>query len=130
MQAIVDSYPPAASQALYQLRQYVLEVAQELAITDLQETLKWGEPSFLCKTGTTLRMDWKAKYPDQVSIFVNCQSRLIATLSEVYPGVLQTVGKREIVLPLHGQWPIEPLKHFISLTLTYHSVKHLPLLGA
>ena len=127
---VIESYPGSAAAALHELRRLVLEVAEELGIADLVETIKWGEPSFVCKTGTPLRIDWKPKYPDQVSMFVNCQSQLIATAKEVYPGLLRTIGKREIALPVAQPWPVEPLKHFISLTLTYHNVKHLPLLGA
>ncbi len=48
------------------LRELVYQVVAELeSPIQLEETLKWGEPSYLTKYGSTVRMDWKAKTPDQ-----------------------------------------------------------------
>ncbi len=38
-------------------------------------------------------------------------------------------GKRAIVFRESDELPVEQLKHCVSLALTYHRVKHLPLLG-
>ena len=57
-----------------------LETAKEIEeITKLEETLKWGEPCYITKTGSTLRMDWKAKTPTQYALYFKCTSRLVET---------------------------------------------------
>ncbi|MGB2153710.1 MAG: hypothetical protein ACPHVX_07150 [Flavobacteriaceae bacterium] len=44
------SYPDFVREKMKFLRELVIEVAKEIPeITDLEETLKWGEPSFLNK---------------------------------------------------------------------------------
>ncbi len=128
--SVIAGYPSTAQAALSRLRGLILTAADQADIQDLTETLKWGEPSFQCKSGSTLRIDWKPKYPDSVSLFVNCKTSLIETIRERYPGALETVGSREVRLPLDQAWHADALDHLIRLTLTYHRVKHLPLLGA
>ncbi len=49
------------------LRHLVLETASETeGVNKLEETLKWGEPSYLTKNGSTIRMDWKKSKPDLI----------------------------------------------------------------
>jgi len=67
--AIFDSYPNNVRDHFYFLRQLVFETASELEITDLEETLKWGEPSYLTKKGSTLRISWRKSNPNQVALF-------------------------------------------------------------
>lgn len=126
----IANYPNDAVNALNQLRALVHAVAEEQKISDVAECLKWGEPSFTCASGSTLRMDWKEKQPDVVSIFVNCKSQLAATTKELYGDHLDVIGNREIQLPLNKTWPQESVKHLIQMALTYHKIKHLPSLGA
>ncbi len=62
----LETYPDFVRDKLKRLRALVIETAKEIPeITSLDETLKWGEPSFVSKTGSTLRMDWKKKTPNQ-----------------------------------------------------------------
>ncbi len=42
----------------------------------------------------------------------------------------ETEGNRAIVFNIKGKIPINELKHCFSLSLTYHKIKHLPMLGA
>ena len=125
----MDGYPPAARTLLGQVRDLVCSVAGELDIK-LEETLKWGEPSFLAKGGSTLRMAFKASEDGQCMLYVNCQTRLIETFREIYPDTFRYEGKRAVQLPMDRPLPEGPLRQMIAMTLTYHKVKHLPLLGA
>ncbi|PKF60740.1 hypothetical protein CW745_12755 [Psychromonas sp. psych-6C06] len=125
-----DQYPHRAKQVLLLLRETIFEVAEYHGIDDLQETLKWGEPSYLSKKGSTVRFDWKSKYPDQFCIYFNCKTSLIDTFKELYGDVFIFEGKRALVFNLNADVPWEPLKHCLSLSLRYHKIKHLPLLGA
>ena len=113
------------------LRQLVLDTAAETEGVDvLAETLKWGEPSYLTKGGSTVRMDWKVRAPDQYAIYFNCNTLLVDTFKEVYRDVFAFEGNRAIVFGAADELPVDELKHCVSLALTYHRVKHLPLLGA
>ena len=67
---VFEKYPIAAKRRLSEIRALVLEAANEIeGLNKLEETLKWGEPSFLTKHGSTVRMDWKQKTPDQFAIY-------------------------------------------------------------
>ncbi|BFM48976.1 DUF1801 domain-containing protein [Marinomonas sp. THO17] len=125
-----DSYPPKARQKLNEIRAMIFQVAEEEGLGEIVESLKWGEPSYASKSGSPIRMDWKSKYPNQVSLFVNCHTQLIATYKEVYGANFHFVGNRELVLPLEQAIPSAELKACILMALKYHKLKKLPLLGA
>jgi hypothetical protein len=62
---VFDTYPEKVKTKLLNLRIIILETATELEeIESLEETLKWGEPSYISKTGSTIRIDWKEKKPE------------------------------------------------------------------
>ncbi len=125
-----DSYPTEARAKLEYLRSLIFEVAKEEKIEDIEETLKWGEPSYISKKGSTLRIDWKKKQPEQYSMYFNCNTKLINTFKELYPDTFNYVGNREMFFKLNEALPIKELKHCIALSLKYHEIKKLPLLGA
>ena len=67
---VFDNYPESAQNQLLHLRDLVLKAASEIdGLEKLEETLKWGEPSYLTKHGSTIRMDWKTKTPEQFAIY-------------------------------------------------------------
>ncbi|KZN14866.1 DUF1801 domain-containing protein [Marinomonas sp. TW1] len=125
-----DAYPAAARQRLYDIRSLIFEMAEELELGTITEALKWGEASYCSNIGSPIRMDWKAKQPNQVSLFVHCQTQLMETYKELYADRLTFVGKREIQLPLSDPMPLVELRGCIAMALQYHQLKHRPLLGA
>lgn len=125
-----DSYPKDVRQQLESVRRLILALAAENELGDVEETLKWGEASYLVKGGTAIRMDWKPKDPEVIKVYFHCQTRLIETIKEIYRDDFKYEGKRAIVIPLHADIKQGPLGHCLGLALKYHSVKHLPLLGA
>ena len=129
LQTVLSSYPPQARKKVAYLRKLILETVKEIGITDLEETLKWGEPSFLVKGGSTIRMDWKPKDPDFVKVYFHCQTSLIETFKEIYRNEFEYEGKRAIVIPLQAA-ETASLRHCLQMALQYHRLKHLPLLGA
>lgn len=128
---VFDNYPKNTQNQLLHLRELVLSVASEInGLEKLEETLKWGEPSYLTKYGSTIRMDWKEKNPEQYAMYFKCTSSLVKTFKIIYKGKFKFEGNRAIVFKLNDKIPETELKHCISLALTYHKVKNLPLLGA
>ncbi|MGV0035066.1 MAG: DUF1801 domain-containing protein [Candidatus Azotimanducaceae bacterium WSBS_2022_MAG_OTU7] len=130
VQAALDSYPSAARKKCLFFRKLVFEVVRENGLATPEETLKWGEPAYLVKGGSTLRMAWKPSNPDRCSLYFNCQTTLLETFREIYPDVFHYDGKRAIHISIKEDHSAPALRHCIALTLMYHKLKHLPLLGA
>jgi len=129
VQAKFENYPADAQQRLLRIRSMIFELVSELELGTCEENLKWGEPSYAVKSGSPIRLDWKEKHPERVSIFFNCNTRLVATFRDLYTGLLEFDGNRELILPLSQPLPEKELKHCLQLALTYKKVKDLPLLG-
>jgi hypothetical protein len=124
-----SSYPPQAREKVAHLRKLILETAQEIGITDLEETLKWGEPSYLTKHGSTIRIDWKEKAPDQYAMYFKCTSKLVPSFQLAFGDLFNYEKTRAIVFKLDDEVSEKELKQCIKAALTYHKVKQLPLLG-
>ena len=127
---VFNNYPDYVRSNMLDLRKLVLVVASEIdGIEELEETLKWGEPSYLTKHGSTIRIDWKIKNPEQYAIYFNCTSKLVPTFRTIYKDKFEFDGNRAILFKLNEKIPVPELKHCIALALTYHKIKLLPLLG-
>lgn len=127
---VFADYPDSVREKMHFLRELVIETAEETeGIDELTETLKWGEPSYITKNGSTLRMDWKKKAPKQYAMYFQCTSRLVNTFRMVFEHQFQYEGKRAIVFELDQEIPVWELKACIKAALTYHKVKHLITLG-
>lgn len=129
--SVFSNYPKEVRQQLMHLRDLVINTANETQeLEKLEETLKWGEPSYLTKFGSTVRMDWKAKKPEQYAIYFKCTSKLVPTFKILYKNKFEFEGNRAIIFKINEKIPKKELKHCIELALKYHKIKHLPLLGA
>ena len=74
---VFERYPEAIQRQMQTLRNLIIESAKEWdAIKSLEETLKWGESSYLTKHRSTIRIDWKPKRPNQYALYFKCTSRL------------------------------------------------------
>ena len=130
VEEVFNNYPELIRIRMLALRDLVIETARDINdLEELQETLKWGEPSYLAKNGSTLRIDWKSKAPDQYAMYFKCTSRLVETFKSVYKDKFEFEGNRAIVFQMDDHIPVHELKNCIRATLTYHKVKHLPTLG-
>lgn len=130
VELVFNNYPDLVRNKMLALRKLVIETAKEIeGITKLEETLKWGEPSYLTKTGSTIRMDWKSKKPDQYAMYFKCTTRLVETFKLIFKDKFTYEGNRAIVFRIEEKIPKEELKYCIEAALTYHKVKHLPTLG-
>ena len=130
VELVFNNYPDSVRNKMLALRELVLETAREIdGITNLEETLKWGEPSYLTKYGSTIRIDWKSKKPEQYAMYFNCTSRLVEVFKRLFNNSFDFEGNRAIVFQLNDKIPIQDLKYCIKAALTYHKVKHLQTLG-
>ena len=128
---VFDNYPEHIRSKLLVLRQLILDTATATEdVKSVEETLKWGEPSYLTKSGSTIRIDWKPSNPDQYAMYFHCRTRLVDTFKELYRDKLKFEGNRAIVFDISDKIPVNELSYCILLSLTYHQRKHLPMLGA
>jgi len=126
---VIGNYPSPVQKKLLALRALIIQTAEEIGITQLDETLKRGEPSYLTKMGSTIRFDLKKKSPDRYAMYFKCTSRLVPTFRTIYGDVFEFEGDRAIVFRMGEKVPVRALKQCVKSTLTYHKVKHLPTLG-
>ncbi len=127
---VIEHYPPKAKAVFDDVRNIVISAAKDSGgIENTAETLKWGEPSYLADGGSTVRMKWTEKQPDQFFLYFNCNSSLVETFKELYRDEFSFDSNRAISFPLDGEIPADALKHCISMCMQYHNLKKLPLLG-
>lgn len=126
--SVFASYPKGARARLMSLRHLILDVASTTQrVGTIEETLKWGQPSYLTKdpkTGTTIRLGQPRDRPDQIGLYVSCQTNLVETFRQLYPREFSYEGDRAILLPVVGEIPAAELRHMIAMALTYHLNKH------
>ena len=126
---IFKNYPDHVRGKMLNLRNLVIETAKETeGVSKLLETLKWGEPSYLAKGGSTVRMDWKSKKPEQYALYFICNTNLVNNFKIIIGDQLNYEGSRAIIFSLDQELPIEPIKKCLSLAFRYHKVKNLPML--
>lgn len=125
-----ETYPAHVKAVMLELRQLIFQTALDLELATVEESLKWGEPTYKVKTGSPIRIDWKEKSPANIYIFFNCQTKLLDTFRELYSDRLVLEGNRAIVLKDLSVQPLDVIKHCIVLALTYKKVKDQPMLGA
>ncbi len=126
---VFESYPEGFTEKLQHLRQLIIDTAAEIGIPELEETLKWGQPSYLARKGSTVRLGWK-KANNHYAVYFKCTSKLVLTFKEIYGDIFNYEQNRAIEFTLADEVPAKELKHCISMALQYHKVKKLPLLGA
>jgi len=127
---VFNDYPEPVRQKLMLLRQLVLDTASETEnVSTLEETLKWGEPSYLAESGSAIRLGWKESKSGQYLMCFHCRTKLLDTFKELYGDKFKYEGNRAIVFNEDDEIATNELKHCISLSLTYHRRKHRPMLG-
>ena len=127
VEAVFAAYPARTKAKLLALRQLILETAaQTPGVGALDETLKWGQPSYLTnqtRSGSTIRIDRvKAAGDDRerYALYVHCQTTLVSTFRQLYRDELTFGGNRSILLQADQPLPKAALRHCIALALTYH----------
>ena len=125
-----NSYPPEVRGKLLHLRKLIIETARDTeGIHQIEETLKWGEPSYSVKKGSPIRIDWKSKAPNQYAMYFNCSTSLVETFKVVFGSRFRYEKNRAILFDLKDEIPEDALRECIELALKYHRIKDLPLLG-
>jgi hypothetical protein len=121
--AAFSAYPAPVKARLLALRRLILDTADTTeGVGALEETLKWGQPSYLTtesRSGSTIRIDQVKTEAGRYAVYFHCQTDLVETFRELYPE-LRYGGNRSILLDAGDRLPEASLRHCIALALTYH----------
>ena len=122
--AIFNAYPEDVKVKLLFLRQLIFDVASQTnGVGELEETLKWGQPSYLTaasKSGSLIRIDQIKSHAGKYAMYFHCQTTLVDTFKEMYRGKFEFEGNRSIIFSAADDVPVQELHHCISMALTYH----------
>lgn len=122
------TYSDDVAAVLRRIRALIYELADDHGLA-VEETLKWGQLSYLTKTGSTIRIDHAVKCPDRIEILFNCKTRLVEVFREIYGELFEYKGNRVIMFKLSEPLPKDELRRCLLTALKYHQLKQLPLLG-
>jgi hypothetical protein len=126
VEAVFSIYPAPVKARLLALRRLIFETADSTkGVGALEETLKWGQPSYLTtesKSGSTIRIDQVKAEAGRYAVYFHCQTDLVETFRELYPE-LRYGGNRSILLDAGEKLPEKALRHCVALALTYHARK-------
>jgi hypothetical protein len=130
VEAVFNAYPGPLKARLLALRRLILQTAEAAkSVGALQETLKWGQPSYLTaetKSGSTIRIDRVKSAANQYAIYFHCQTNLVETFRALYPTQFSYGGNRCILFDAADKLPEAALRHCVALALTYHLNKRKP----
>lgn len=119
---VFSGYPKEAKKCLLTLRCLIYEVANEEGVKELEESLKWGEPSYRPvkpRIGTSVRIAWKNEAPENIYLLVNCKTSLVDKYRALFSEALSFSDNRAVVIPINKTLPIESLRECIRLAFRY-----------
>jgi len=127
VQQVYDGYEGVVGERLRELRTIVLDVAaQTNGVGEVEECLKWGQPSFVTKrpkSGSTVRIDAIKDEPNHVAMYFICTTTLMDDFRVMYPDTFDYRGNRALVFDVNEAFPDNELRHCIAMALTYNLKK-------
>jgi hypothetical protein len=120
--AVFDFFPPKIRARLLALRALIFDTAAATkGVGVLEETLRWGEPSYLTtqsQSGSMIRLNFRG---GSCVMYFHCRTNLVARFREIYPGRLNYEGNRAILLGDgdDDDFPEDAIRHCVALALTY-----------
>jgi len=127
VRSIFENYPLNVQEQLIELRELIVNTALKCEdIKDFEETLKWGEPSYVSKIGSTIRLGLVKSNPNQYAMFFHCKTKLVDTFRHLYGDTFTFEGNRAILFNVKETIAKEELEHCILMSLKYHKIKNKP----
>ena len=121
---VFANYPAAVRPKLLKLRELIFQTAaRDPAIGLLEETLKWGQPSYLTtetKSGSTIRLDALRGKRDGYALYFHCQTNLVEEFRKRFRGKFSYEGNRALLFSTAIPIATKDVCECISAALTYH----------
>jgi hypothetical protein len=125
--AIFDASPKQVRDKLMNLRQLIFDTAKSIKeVGELEETLKWNQPSYLTiksKSGSLIRIDKLKNQNDRYAIYFLCQTTLVESFKGMFGDKLIYEGNRAIHFDVNDDFPVSEITKCISMALTYRLAK-------
>ncbi len=118
VKAVFDSFHQPARTGLLHLRRLIFDCAErDKEITPITEALRWGQPAYLCKTGSCLRLG--IPKTGGFAIYVHCQTSLIRDFTQLFPNDFTIEGNRAIHFQTLSDIKDDKLGFLITSALRY-----------
>jgi hypothetical protein len=114
------AFPPRSRNTLMAVRTMIFEIAATLPVGRIEETTKWGQPSYATpdtKSATPIRLGLSKA--GGLAIFTHCQSTVMGDFRALAPPELKFDGNRTVYLPNHSSPALDELAPLIRAALTY-----------
>lgn len=126
--AVYASYPAATRNELFVLRQLILDTADAIeGVGAIEETLRWGQPSFLTSetgSGSTIRIAATPSVPTHdYAMFFHCRTNLVGTFEHLFGEAFTYERNRALLFRVGEGLPEDELRECIAMALTYHRPK-------
>jgi len=122
VEAVFASYPASHKSHLITIREIILDTAEALELPEgIEETLKWGEPSYLPKkprVGSTVRIGNFDM--DHVGLYFNCRTMLVESFRSMYGDELTYSKNRAVLFKLGEPLPKRMVEMCARMALRYH----------
>ena len=102
------------------LRDLIFETGKTLPIGRIEESLKWGQPSYNTpdtKAATPIRLG--ITKADDLAIFTHCQSTVMSDFRALAPPDMKFDGNRALLLSPDSPLPLDEITPLIRAALTY-----------
>jgi hypothetical protein len=118
-------FPDSTYEAARALVDLINETAAGLPeVGAIEDSLKWGEPSFTPRrknVGSSVRI--AARNDGKIAMNFICHTGLVERFREIYTGRLEFEGNRTIVVDPARPVQRTELGHCLAMALTYHLQK-------
>lgn len=98
--------------------------AQALGVGELEESLKWGQPSYAPKrarVGSSVRLG--ARPDGKAAAYFICHTGLVDEFRQIYPDDFVFEGNRALVFDADLPVAADAFCHCVAMALTYHRRK-------
>lgn len=126
--SVFASYPDDVRADLLILRGLILETAAAIqGVGPLEETLKWGQPSYVTsetRSGSTIRLaPTGAKSTGDYAMYFICHTNLVEHFRHLFGDALTYEGNRALLFSVGAPIARDELRECVAMALTYHSSK-------
>lgn len=126
--AAFASYPEPVTEALLALRRLIFDTAVETPEAGaIEETLKWGQPSYLTsatRSGSTIRVaPTNADSHYDYAMYFICSTNLVQSFRVMFGDVFEYDGDRALLFTVGTEVPENELRQCVEMALTYHLTK-------
>jgi hypothetical protein len=120
IQKAFDALEASERETLLAARDLIFHCAGDI---EVEECLKWGQPSYIAPKGSTLRLG--VNKAGKAAIYAHCQSSIVSDFAAQFGTDFEIEGNRAVVLGAFTQEDQDKLRALIRHGLTY-KVKSKP----